>query len=538
MSQLFSLPFVPALALNLDYMGAASLNFYLAGTLTPADVYSDPDLMVSLGSVVTADAYGRFVNVYLSDDNAYRVILKNSSDVVIGDAELTSLLYSPAFGGEPTAPTPLTSDNSTRIATTEWVRDILDQSSGSSLVGFTPNGSGAVVTTVQEKLRERWSVLDFGAVSSILVDSTAAFNLAATTVGALGGGEIEVIGKFKVNGEILVSYPNVYFDGKGEDCSEIKQFSTTSNTFRFYNATPFTGGGVRNLTLSHNSTPTSGADIYVDGASALWFERIWFRTSYHSIFLAGNNRACRMDHLDSSDHVSDAFVVNGGGNQYFDNCTTFRNVSATGNVPFRIYQTDATWLNRCVTQVGGGALWVTPGSGQYVTDIWVTDCDFDSSKVDSVVFDSGASGRITTVMWNSSRIGFSDERGLVVDGANTRHLQFNGLKVEKCIKQGVVVNNGHYIDFMDAQVMGNSSSGPGYNGIEVYGGDGIKFVGGASGPYSTDGNNQGYGAAVLLGFTGLAQFIGMDLRGNATGAFSNSSVGSTVRTLECAGKDF
>ena len=42
-------------------------------------------------------------------------------------------------------------------------RAAFSASSGSSLVGYLPSGTGAVATTVQSKLRESVSVLDFGA---------------------------------------------------------------------------------------------------------------------------------------------------------------------------------------------------------------------------------------------------------------------------------------------------------------------------------------------------------------------------------------
>ena len=42
-------------------------------------------------------------------------------------------------------------------------------SSGSSLVGYLPAGTGAVAATVQSKLRETVSVKNFGAVGSVIV---------------------------------------------------------------------------------------------------------------------------------------------------------------------------------------------------------------------------------------------------------------------------------------------------------------------------------------------------------------------------------
>ena len=51
---------------------------------------------------------------------------------------------------------------------------------GSSLVGYLPAGTGAVATTVQTKLRQTVSVLDFGAVGNGITNDAVAFTAAWT----------------------------------------------------------------------------------------------------------------------------------------------------------------------------------------------------------------------------------------------------------------------------------------------------------------------------------------------------------------------
>lgn len=59
-------------------------------------------------------------------------------------------------------------------------------SAGASLIGFIQNGNGAVARTVEKKLRERVSVLDFGAKGDGVTNDVAAFIAADTYAASIG----------------------------------------------------------------------------------------------------------------------------------------------------------------------------------------------------------------------------------------------------------------------------------------------------------------------------------------------------------------
>lgn len=148
MSQLFVQPLVPALNLQGLPSGAATLSFYLTGTLTPAIVYGDMALTVPLGTVVTADAYGRFVSIYLDGAVQYRVIMRDHVGAALGDVELgsdsTSTLApknNPTFTGNVVVPTNAITDNSTKAVNSEWVRGLGLAFQATSGLSFAASGA-------------------------------------------------------------------------------------------------------------------------------------------------------------------------------------------------------------------------------------------------------------------------------------------------------------------------------------------------------------------------------------------------------------
>ena len=124
---------------------------YAAGTTTPAVTYTTSAGSTAHTNPIVLDAAGRVPNsgeIWLTNNVAYKFVLKDANDVLIATWDN---LY-----GVSNLTLPISSIN----------------------VTYLPAGTGAVATTVQAKLRQTVSVMDFGAVGDGATDDTAAIQAA------------------------------------------------------------------------------------------------------------------------------------------------------------------------------------------------------------------------------------------------------------------------------------------------------------------------------------------------------------------------
>jgi hypothetical protein len=72
-----------ALDIAANVLSGATMQFFLTGTSTPTDAYSDAALTTSIANPLSADTAGSFIPIFLDPLISYRVILKSASGVVL-----------------------------------------------------------------------------------------------------------------------------------------------------------------------------------------------------------------------------------------------------------------------------------------------------------------------------------------------------------------------------------------------------------------------------------------------------------------------
>lgn len=206
---------------------------YLAGTTTPAVTYTTSAANTSWTNPIVLDSAGRVSGsgeIWLTVGYNYKFVLKDSNDVLIGTYD--------------SVPGQFNTD--------------------ASLVTYTPAGTGAVTTTVQNKLRQYVSVIDFGADPTGATDSATEIQAAINYVQTTGGTLWFPPGLYLVGTQLDVAVEGMVFLGAGRDVTGTS-LGTIIRTTAAINLFSFTTGARRtilqNMMLDGNSIGLSGADV-------------------------------------------------------------------------------------------------------------------------------------------------------------------------------------------------------------------------------------------------------------------------------------
>lgn len=210
-----------------------ALYTYAANTTTPQATYTNRAGSVSNANPIILDSRGEAI-IYLTPGIVYDYVLKTAPDP----------------GGS-----------------TIWTReDVIADAGDANAVNFIQAGAGAVSRDSQSKMRERVSVLDFGATGDGSTDDTAAIQTAMDSFASVGYGDLYFPkGVYKISSALVASF-NGRIRGDGVASSVIRTTSTTAAAIRV----PYSGFmEITGLDFATSVTKVSGAAISMEGFGGL-----------------------------------------------------------------------------------------------------------------------------------------------------------------------------------------------------------------------------------------------------------------------------
>lgn len=169
-------------------LSGGKLYSYTAGTTTPQATYTTSAGNVAHTNPIVLDSAGRVSTggeIWLTNAVNYKFVVKTSADVTIATYDNVSGNGSGVY------------DN---------ILARLAESDGSSLIGYTQTGTGAVATTVEDALRRTVNAEDFGAIGDGTTDNTTAIQAAIDAVFTAGGGTVFFPAGNFVSGPLTLKY--------------------------------------------------------------------------------------------------------------------------------------------------------------------------------------------------------------------------------------------------------------------------------------------------------------------------------------------
>lgn len=287
--------------------------------------------------------------------------------------------------------------------------------SDSANLTFLQSGTGAVSRSVQAKLRDIYSVKDFGAIGDGVANDTAAVQLAITAMPSTGGmlyfpAGIYLVSTLAINKQMLIQGAGMFSGGTWIVASGAanKVFNVTTSSVT-----------IRDLLIDKNVTQSGGAYIYCDTASSIVnIENVYMLGWYRGVHFAGVGNIT-MRHL----RLTAGVATTGMGIRIDSGLAIFLEdvlvQNANGSEAYA-----GISVTNCgdITMVGCSfienlyGMAIETGNGQNATSIYATNCFFDNNSNNGLLIKpthaSSSSHRMTFAQcWFSS----SGASGVLLD---------------------------------------------------------------------------------------------------------------------------
>lgn len=393
--------------------------------------------------------------------------------------------------------------------------------------GYQPDGTNAVATTIQAKLRETVSVKDFGAVGNGTIDDTEAIQFAITSLASSGGTVYFPKGEYKISSTISWSNNNIFLEGAGLGATTINTFIASTDVFAITNSS---GGGISNLNIIANTAQISGAGIHLTNC---------FNVTITDVIIGyGLNFGIQID-------GGVAQFTNTVQNFIISNCFVGIGIGITGSSPQDVFITNGI-IGSCTNS---GVL-VKQVSGLYVNSLDIISCGSgfttfpDISKNTSNLFFTDvlcdtctnygwsflSNGGIVEQVNISNCWGSTNTFDGMIIAVNCNAFAITNFRAINNQKRGIYVQGGTNIGFVNCQILCNSMVGSAsFDGLAIDGTttNNISVIGGkyGFGWVAAGFNNQKYGICITSGAINNYSIIGADTTGNVTGGIKDDGLG-------------
>lgn len=290
---------------------------------------------------------------------------------------------------------------------------------------------------------------------------------------------------------------------------------------------------VEKIILSAAGTPTGGVCFHVQSNAHLVYLRdAQLFNCFTGVQQEDTATVVSIDNVDITNTVATNGIgiqVLGGGDTYIRRVE----MDTTGTQPFagiRIRKSGGTWASDSDILHAGYGLLVDPASPNIVGESFFNNIAFDSATNDGMLFNV-ALGAIArrfecTGCWSATNGG----NGVNIQGAGTIDgIRLVGGRYRNNSLAGILLNSTTAVntEVTGALISGNSRGSAGTNhGVNIAAGNTqFKFVGNRIGNTAGDGNTQGFGIIVNAGASDNYVIANNDMRGNFTGALSDSGTG-------------